>query len=62
MAFLDFLYGRLKDGEILQQRDDADDDDHDLHDLADTGFDRQALNQPENKDDHQEGDQNADEN
>lgn len=46
--------------QIFQQRNDADDDDDDLRDLFRAAVDRQAGDEIENQDDHQEGDQDAD--
>jgi hypothetical protein len=51
----------LEHRQVLQQRDNADDDHHDLDDLLYPRVDRQALYQPEDEDDDQEGDENSNE-
>lgn len=48
----------LENREVFEQRDDADHDDDDLQDLLDAALDRQALNQPEDEHDDEEGNQN----
>jgi hypothetical protein len=50
----------LEHREVFQERDDADDDDDDLDDLAEAGFDWEALDQPKDEDDDEEGDQDTD--
>ena len=51
----------LEDGKVFEQAHNADDDHDDLQDLLDAAFHRQALDQPENEDDDEEGNENTDE-
>lgn len=47
-------------GEIFEEGDNADQDDDDLYDLPDLAVERQPLDEVKDENDHQEGDQDAD--